>query len=908
MKRLLYLLTLIAPLSLLNFHSFGQCDVNTGCAGAPILTIDAPVFDAASSSIVLNNITFGEFECTAATYQSGIVVYIYQLLPNGDRMELCNVVNAAPYNVVGSVAFGFGQTSFCGMGTTNVGTLDIGPDQGFEACDGAFLEVEAVLFITDNMGFNPSTGSVYNNLNANEYISVALGNVELNINNEFPGGGQPLTTAIINEFDTGSDGPLTVNCGEDVDLYVEGLSRLANCTAYSYLGTGISSELSNVLSYTVNGGAPVIVLDPSTGAFGGQLTGPDPALGGLCYAGVFTIKDHPDGVTPDDPYTLEWADLPQDLCAGSTVVVTITTTDIFTGVTLSDDITINYTGAACNDCGIPGCLDPCDPNYDMTATINDPALCAGYDDTCNADCTMGPFGGIWDAATCSCINETTPVLGCTDVAFCEYNPAADCDDGSCLTSNIDPGTCDDGDCTNGVETWDAATCVCIDNTPTDVLGCTDANFCEYDPNATCDDGSCVTSNVDPGTCSDNDCTNGLETWDAATCACVNNPPSGVNGCTDAAFCEYDPAADCDDGSCANALPTAATIAGGPFDFCAGDGTPDFVSGITVNGGSGTNAAWVVTDDQLNILGLPGMPGDVDFDGAGLGTCLIWYVTFEDIAGAEVGMNAANLTGCFALSNSIEVVREDCTDPCAATAATIAGGPFSFCVADGTPDFVSDITIAGGSGANSAWVITDDQLNILGLPGMPGDVDFDGAGFGNCLIWYVTFDDIMGAEVGMNAANLTGCFALSNSIEVVREDCGPCEEEITGGITVPDAGCDITGVTISVIAPDGTIINVTTGADGSFSVPGGPFPCGDYMAAFFDLSELPACYLETGSTDPISFTLDGDETGELDFEFVANPAVPTLSQWSLIVLTLLLMSLGAIQLYASVNRLAFKQRF
>jgi len=908
MKRLLYLLTLITPLFLLSISSFGQCDI-TGCAaGAPILSINPPVFDAATSTIQLDNITFGEFECTEATYQSGIVVYIYQLLPNGDRMELCNVVNPAPYNVVGGISFGFGQTSFCGMGTTNIGMLEIGADQGFEACDGALLEVEAVLFITDNMGFDSSMGSVYDNLNASEFISVAIGNVEINLFNEFPGGGQPLTTAIINDFNTGSDGPITVNCGEDVDLYVEGLSRLANCIDYDDIAMGISSELSNVLSYTVNGGTPVIVLDPSTGAAGGQLTGPDPALGGLCYAGVLTIKDNPDGL-PDNPYTLEWADLPQDLCDGSTVVVTITTTDVFTGVTLSDDITINYTGAACDDCGIPGCLDPCDPNYDMTATINDPSLCAGYNSTCNADCTMGPFGGTWDAATCSCINETTPVLGCTDAAFCEYDPAATCDDGeTCSILNSDPGNCDDSDCTNGVETWDMTTCTCVNNPPSGVNGCTDATFCEYNPNADCDDGSCQTSNADPGTCSDNDCTNGLETWDAATCTCVNNPPSGINGCTDAAFCEYDPTADCDDGSCANALPTAATIAGGPFQFCVGDGTPDFVSGITVTGGSGTNAAWVITDDQLNILGLPGMPGEVDFDAADPGTCLIWYVTYEDIMGAVVGMNAADLAGCFALSNSIEVIREECPDPCTASAATIAGGPFQFCVEDGMADFVSGITVSGGSGTNSAWVITDDQANILGLPGMPDEVDFDAAGPGTCLIWYVTYEDIMGAEVGMNAANLTGCYALSNSIEVVRDNCTPCEEEITGTIIVPDAGCDVGGITISIIAADGTIQNVVTDADGSFTVPGGPFPCGDYMAAFFDQSELPACYLETGSVDPISFTLDGDDSEENDFEFAANPAVPTLSQWALIVMALLLMSLGAIQLYSSTNLLTFKQRF
>ena len=87
-----------------------------------------------------------------------------------------------------------------------------------------------------------------------------------------------------------------------------------------------------------------------------------------------------------------------------------------------------------------------------------------------------------------------------------------------------------------------------------------------------------------------------------------------------------------------------------------------VSGITLDGtATGTNSTWVITDDQGVILGLPPTLADVegvDFDGAGVGVCLIWYLRFEnDLMGAEVGMNANDLTGCFSLSNSIMVTRQ-----------------------------------------------------------------------------------------------------------------------------------------------------------------------------------------------------------------------------------------------------------
>ena len=756
MNRLLYFLFLITPLTFLSHFALSQCDINSGCAGAPVLLVDAPTFDSNSLSITLGNVTVGEFACTSATYQSGVAFYLYQLLPDGSRMVLCNVLNDPPFNVIGSIAFSFGQTSFCDGNPMSIGSFNFGAAEGFIACDGAFLEIEAAMYITDNMAFDPSSESVFSALTANEFITVDLGTLNIDINDEFAGNGQPLTSANVTDLETGGDGPIAANCGDDVQLFVEGLSRLANCPDYDDINTGIASELSNEFFYTVNGGAPVIIQNAATGAAGGQLTGPDPAIAGNCYAGIL------------GDYTLAWADLPADLCDGSTVVVTITTSDVFTGQTVSDDITINYSGAACTTCAVPGCTDVCAANFDPTATEDD--------------------------GTC-----TAQLLGCIDATACNFDPIALCDDPAnpCDFGNV---ACDDP-CNAVSGCTDATACnfnmaACIDDNSCILPdGCTDPDFCEFDPNADCDDGSCVTPNVDPGNCDDGDCTNGLETYDTVACNCVSNPPTGINGCTDAAFCEFDPNADCDDGSCVTALPTAATIAGGPFQFCANDGTPDFVSGITVN---------------------------------------------------------------------------------------------------------------GGTGANSAWVVTDDLLNILALPAMPGDVDFDGAGFGTCQILYVTFENITGAEVGMNTTNFGGCFALSNSIEVVRDDCGICEEEITGILVGIEEGCNLGGITITIIAPDATNINVVTEADGSFTVPDGPFPCGSYTAAFFDVNEVPFCYTETGSTAPISFNVDGNEDGNADVSFIANPAIPTLSQWGLMSLALLLMIFGAIKL-AAVNKVQLKSQ-
>ncbi|MCA0957690.1 hypothetical protein LCL86_01445 [Muricauda ruestringensis] len=216
--------------------------------------------------------------------------------------------------------------------------------------------------------------------------------------------------------------------------------------------------------------------------------------------------------------------------------------------------------------------------------------------------------------------------------------------------------------------------------------------------------------------------------------------------------------------------TAGLLTGGPYNFSV-DGTPDMVSGLNLDTTSltGSNQTFIVTDGDLNILGLPPTVEAVqglDFDAAGIGLCLIWHLTYEDgIVGLEAGQNAADLQGFFALSEAVRVYRNP-------NAGIISGGPFTFIV-DGNPDMVSGISLdsSGANGSNGTWIITDDQNNILGLPPSLTDVenvDFDGAGPGVCLIWYMRYEDgLTGLEPGNNISELMGLYGLSNSIQVTR---------------------------------------------------------------------------------------------------------------------------------------------
>jgi plastocyanin len=133
------------------------------------------------------------------------------------------------------------------------------------------------------------------------------------------------------------------------------------------------------------------------------------------------------------------------------------------------------------------------------------------------------------------IANALPISGCTDSTACNYNSAANSDDGSCDL----PNGCGDPlyiEYNSTVTCSDSSACLNLI-----VNGCTDSTATNYNALATVDDGSCIIPvygctgpsycNYDP-----------LATMDDGSCA-------GMSGCTDPLYVEYSSIANCDDGSC-----------------------------------------------------------------------------------------------------------------------------------------------------------------------------------------------------------------------------------------------------------------------------------------------------------------------------------------------------------------------
>lgn len=227
-------------------------------------------------------------------------------------------------------------------------------------------------------------------------------------------------------------------------------------------------------------------------------------------------------------------------------------------------------------CGgeIPGCTDSAAANFNPAATIDDGSClyddCQGpgdptveclsvFDPVCGCDnvtyanpCEAELVNGIlyWTPGPCNVIGVT---YGCTDAFACNFNPEATEEDGSCIYA------------------WDGFDC---DGNAVAVAGCTNPDAVNYNSNADTDDGSCL--------------------WD--TCVL----PTLINvyyPCTE----DYNPVCGCDGNTYANAC--YAMYFGGVVSWTQGscDGTEPapVESGCAtdVNGDGSTTVA-----DLLMVLG------------------------------------------------------------------------------------------------------------------------------------------------------------------------------------------------------------------------------------------------------------------------------------------------------------------
>ncbi len=241
----------------------------------------------------------------------------------------------------------------------------------------------------------------------------------------------------------------------------------------------------------------------------------------------------------------------------------------------------------------------------------------------------------------------------------------------------------------------------------------------------------------------------------------NNINFDLDGCFDNSnFLIIDKQAATNDSLIAGTIMTADSLT--TIDVCVGD------NGISVDlileNVNGPSMSWVVTDTAGVILATPATE-PIDFAAGTSQTCEIQHIVFDSaLVGFAVGEDLDTLAGNFLLSNTVTVNKTQL----AATSIELADGTVSASVitADGNVDSLTVVS-AGIAADTSVYVVTDTFGIITSVQDSTLFL-FENQATGVCLIWEVSFNTgFTGLFGGVDVANLTGCFAISNPITVTK---------------------------------------------------------------------------------------------------------------------------------------------
>lgn len=281
------------------------------------------------------------------------------------------------------------------------------------------------------------------------------------------------------------------------------------------------------------------------------------------------------------------------------------------------------------------------------------------------DQTVASGGEFTDVVTTEICTPGLAGAGCTYETALNYDPSATEDDGSCIfptcpdpcAADVDEdGICDDVDPCVGIVD-DCGVCngqnACI------VPGCTYAGACNFNPDATLDDGSCtfdcdgdciedvdqddICDDIDPcvgvldecGVCNGNGATLacGCEDFPAGACDCEGNQFDALGICGGTCSGDLDGDGECDDIDCCVGGYDECGVCNGPgaiYD-CGCNMMP---SGACDCGGS-----------LLDALGVCGGDCPSDLDGDGICDTVDDCVGFMDACGVCNGPGPIFICGC-----------------------------------------------------------------------------------------------------------------------------------------------------------------------------------------------------------------------------------------------------------------------
>ena len=552
---------------------------------------------------------------------------------------------------------------------------------------------------------------------------------------------------------------------------------------------------------------------------------------------------------------------------------------------------------ACESTSCAGCTVDSACNYDSSATISlDVCTYATGCDTCSG--AQDGSGTIVDGDTDNDgVCNANEVQGCTDNTQCNFNPLATDDDGTCLADiqgctigsdcNYNPAACTHVHSMCSPASGGSTACsggnVGGNPPPVGMLSTCENEFaCNYQEEGTCEFTSCVgcmntagcdydVNNLYPALCdySCYGCTNAsADNYDSEDPATIDDGSCIISGCTTIGACNYDAAANNDDGSC-------------EVTSCVGCGTPsacNYDSSVTLNEpiscvyATGCDSCSGETDGTGSVV-----DGDSDDDGVcnadEVGGCTNasacnYNSSATDDDGSCLSLDACGVCGGTGVDSDGDGVCDanevlGCTQSAAcnydASATENSGCDFTSCVGcmdssacnyDASATLNELLQCVYATGCDSCSGETDGTGSVV-----DGDSDDDG----------VCNADEVGGCTNASACNYNSSATDDDGSCLSLDACGVCGG--TGVDSDGDGVCDaneVLGCTLSAACNYSEAATENDGTCDFISCVG----CMDESACNFDpsatLNQLLDCtYAETGYDCSGTCNNDSDTDGICD---------------------------------------------
>ncbi|MBM3428033.1 MAG: T9SS type B sorting domain-containing protein, partial [Bacteroidetes bacterium] len=253
----------------------------------------------------------------------------------------------------------------------------------------------------------------------------------------------------------------------------------------------------------------------------------------------------------------------------------------------------------------------------------------------------------------TCINDTDgdgvcdeiEIAGCTDATACNYDATATDDNGSCSYPAQPYLNCN-GTCINDTD----GDGVCDE---IEIAGCTDATACNYDANATNENGSC---------------TYPAQSYLNCDGICINDSDGDgvcneleVSGCTDVIACNYEPAATDENGTCTYPAQIYLNCDGTCINDTDGDGVCNEIEIAGCTDVTACNYDAAATDDNgLCVLPVAEICNQSDDDCDGEVDEFVTTTFYADMDGDGFG-DANNTVESCTLPAGYVINNIDCDD-------------------------------------------------------------------------------------------------------------------------------------------------------------------------------------------------------------------------------------------------------